>query len=101
MNRLIAVVLSLFLLSLPASALTCESNTTEKEFFTHVYQRGWTVYTLTDKGNEKLLKWVNTVRAKEGVSLFKKGTKLYFANTKVNTTGLVYMFEGCVVLCCM
>lgn len=97
MKMFISVLFSLFLFTSTANALECESNTTEKEFFSHVYERGWTVYTLTDAGNEKLLTWANRYRVKEGVKPFEKGTKFYFANTRVNTTGAVYMFEGCVV----
>lgn len=97
MKMFISALLSLFLFTSAANALECDSNTTEKEFFEHVYERGWVVYTLTESGTEKLLSWVNTTREKRGFEPFSKGTKFYFANTRVNTTGIVYMFEGCVV----
>jgi len=110
LNYLKATVLLFLVLVTPTAALDLSKESSSKNvvvsscdyysegaFFERIHKQGYAVYTLTDTGMEKLLKWANKARIEAELPAFEKETKFYFANVGVNSTGIVYIYKGCLI----
>lgn len=70
---------------------------TEDVFFAYTVKNKFEVYSLTNSGQTKIIKKINMNRSRNGVPILEDGTLLYFAKIDPVTTGIVLMYDGCVV----
>ncbi len=94
-----ALLAALFLILTPVSALAaqCPGSDTTESFFAYVKKNKFVVYILRPSAQERFSAYVNAIRTKNGVKTFSATAKFYFADIAVNTTGVVWMENGCVV----
>lgn len=95
-----ALLATLFLVLTPVSALAvqCPGSDTAENFFTYTKENKYVVYTLTPSAQILFTSYVNELRTKNGVKTFSSNAKFYFADIAVNTSGIVWMEDGCVVV---
>ena len=93
------LLLSLALLVTPvyAEKVCPGGEDTEDAFFAYTVKNKFEVFSLTNAGQEKVIKKINMNRSRNGVPLLQDGTLLYFAKIDPMNTGVVLMYEGCVV----
>lgn len=96
MRKLAVAFTVLLALSVPASAAKCVAET-EANFWAMVEKAKFKPYTLTDAGQAKLRKVINSVRSRNNGELIPENAKFYFARLGGEVTGIVFMADGCVV----
>lgn len=96
---IVLFTLALVSTSVVASANSCGLNVpTQDQFLTKAMSNGIKVYTLTDAAQVKLRTMINSVRSRHGAPLRTETSKFFFGSIGVNTTGVVFMDKGCVLV---